>query len=156
MHLHAIWLENAIVIDNAKHAVKKAVEVLKESKVEFDTIAFSGMSGALFATPLAHRMNKEMILVRKSSDQRHSCHSVEGYQAAKRVLIVDDICASGTTVKHIIAGIRAHCNGPVKIVGAYFYGEGRGAWGSPVGFVEKIHINTEGLIPTIIDIEVSQ
>ncbi len=139
MYSHAIWLYNSIVLDNAKEAIHEAVVSLLE--VEFDTIAFCGMSGALFGPVLAHRMDKKMILVRKADDKRHSSYDEEGYKNAERVLIVDDVCSSGATVKHIIEGVKKHCGKQVKFVGAYFYGEGRGACDSPRGFVTCINMS---------------
>jgi len=147
-HLHAVWLDNSIVLKNAKKAIRAAVKELREQKVEFDTVAFCGMSGALFAPILAHKMGKEMILVRKPStkESRHSSHDTEGYTAAYRVLIVDDICSSGKTVEYIIESVKSHCcqgvngNKPVQFAGTYFYGEGRGCGDSPRGFVKNINM----------------
>src|SRR2546429_284354 len=133
-HNQAIWLENAIITKRAKVAIEIAAQELQEKGVEFDTIAFSGASGMLFAPVLAHRMDKEMILVRKSSreESRHSIHDTEVYQAAKRVLIVDDICSSGATIQRIIEGVRKHAIF-ATFVGSYFYANGAGNGESPKG-----------------------
>ncbi len=139
MYSHACWLNNSINTQNARRAIKQAVKELKEKGVEFDTVAFSGMSGALFAPVLAHKMSKEMILVRKPQrdEMRHSSHDQEGYSDAERVLIVDDICSSGKTVERIMEGVKEFAP-RAKFVGAYFYANGAGCSDSPKGFVKDI------------------
>lgn len=73
---------------------------------QFDTLAFRGMSGAFLGPALAARMNKNMILVRKPEDSTHFRQDVEGYDKAKRYIIVDDFTSSGSTKEAIIEGVR--------------------------------------------------
>ncbi len=90
--------------------VPKAKRFLKN--VDFDAIAFRGMSGCLFASVLAYELRKPMIMIRKrlkESEYRtdsHSCKIVEGDRAAKTFLIVDDFIATGTTVREICKEIK--------------------------------------------------
>lgn len=71
------------------------------STLDFDAIAFRGNSGAVYASPLAIRLNKSLILVRKDTTSTHSSALVEGDKAARTYLIVDDFIASGETVQII-------------------------------------------------------
>lgn len=67
-----------------------------------DAIAFRGSSGAAFGFPLAMQMKLSPIYVRKEKEATHGM-SVEGPR--KRVnsyIIVDDLVASGNTVKAIL------------------------------------------------------
>jgi adenine/guanine phosphoribosyltransferase-like PRPP-binding protein len=85
--------------------IKRCVEYLQRGKFEFDTIAFRGMSGAVVAPPIALAMGKELIMVRKG-ESTHSSYDVEGNADAKRVLIIDDLVASGGTARAVRKGVR--------------------------------------------------
>jgi orotate phosphoribosyltransferase len=65
----------------------------------FDAIAFRGMSGALAAAPLALKLNKHLICVRKG-ESTHADYDVEGALGC-RYIIVDDCISSGATVRTI-------------------------------------------------------
>lgn len=75
----------------------------------FDTFAFSGLSGAALAPTLAHLMQKELLMIRKNKgkDGSNSEQWVEGYIDANRVVVVDDLIFSGTTMKNIRTGIES-------------------------------------------------
>ena len=99
-----------------KH-VKAAIKVLEKFKKQFDTIAFCGMSGALIAPQIAAHLKKELIMVRKKGDKRHSYHSVEGYADVKKYIIVDDFIDEGKTAKHIQRMIFDNVNPDAKCLG---------------------------------------
>jgi len=65
--------------DERNRLLKRCQRELKNFE-DFDTIAFSGNSGSLMSFPLAHRLNKEIIVVRKSREieSAHSCLLIEG------------------------------------------------------------------------------
>lgn len=88
--------------------LKKCVSLIKEFEF-FDTIAFSGNSGSLMSFPLAHRLNKEIIVVRKPREveSAHSFSKIEGVVPfKKRIVIVDDFVSMGKTIKYIVNTIR--------------------------------------------------
>lgn len=91
-----------------RRSVESCKETLEHREVEFDTIAFAGMSGALFAPFLAVAMNKELLLVRKVGDTTHSLDTCEyAFRSTiSRILIVDDFVCSGATILRIGAEIR--------------------------------------------------
>jgi orotate phosphoribosyltransferase-like protein len=93
------------------------------SKLEFDTFAFSGLSGACLAPILAHLMHKELLMVRKNGGKDGSTSGMwrEGYLASDRLIIVDDLISSGATMAnmlHAFHGIRKLTSGgKLEIVG---------------------------------------
>lgn len=104
--------------------IHKAVRTAENrlAEVEFDAIAVRGTSGLLIGAPLAVRLGKNLLVVRKKAAQSHSSYPVEGMLKFKqpKVLIVDDFCETGNTVYQIHRKIMTHCIEPT-IVGVYFY-----------------------------------
>lgn len=73
---------------------------LKRRKVvdKFDTIIYTGLSGAVVAIPLAQRLGKTLCCVRK--EKSHSSHQLEGI-LGKKSLVIDDFVESGKTLEYI-------------------------------------------------------
>jgi len=98
-----------VVNKNERNKVlNKCRRVLKEFD-DFDTIAFSGNSGSLMSFPLAHRLNKEIIVVRKprETESVHSCLMVEGViPFNRRIIIIDDFVSTGKTIRYIVNTIN--------------------------------------------------
>jgi orotate phosphoribosyltransferase len=113
--------------DAADTTIRLCVEEL--SKIEFDAIAFCGMSGALIAAPLAHLMHKELLMVRKNAgnDGSHSTKFVEGIQIAKlKIVIIDDLICTGSTMRNIVMGLNRFIPGKLyEIAGVILYDEAR-------------------------------
>jgi hypothetical protein len=102
------YLESILEPDRLKIVIDSLVKVIR-NKIGlggFDAIAYRGMSGAGVATTLGYILNKPLIMVRKSTTNCHSRHTVEGLIKSKRIIVVDDCIFSGetvaTTVKNIL------------------------------------------------------
>lgn len=95
-------------IDPAKLEVQVdlCIRALSPQLEKFDSIAFSGMSGALIAPPVAMALGKELIMVRKEGQSTHSSRIVEGNYASRKYIIVDDFRASGATEDYIFNQIK--------------------------------------------------
>ena len=125
MFRHACYLKKAVPTAERKKTVNKVVRhlrrLLKAGKIEFDAIAFMGMSDALVVPTIAARLDKEIIMVRKHGEQpySHSNHQVEGvdHGMSCRYIIIDDLICSGNTFEVITRNIgnRGKC------VGYYLY-----------------------------------
>ncbi len=127
---HAVYLD---ILQPKMMAIRQEAArcAFRDKKLDFDSIAFCGMSGALFAPMLAKELNKDLILVRKISDingggksVNHSGHTVEGHAASLRYVIVDDQVSLGGTVRHIITQIKEFAPDAV-CVGIYEYIDAR-------------------------------
>jgi adenine/guanine phosphoribosyltransferase-like PRPP-binding protein len=97
--------------------VSAASKVLERYKDKYDTLAFAGISGAIIAPPLALKMGKELIAVRKASDKCHSSYRVEGYDDVNNYIIVDDFIDTGATVRRIQEQIYHHFSEHAKCLG---------------------------------------
>lgn len=74
----------------------------------FDTVVFSGFSGAFIGMLTAQRFNADMLMIRKEEDRNNHGQQYEGRCDPERVLIVDDLISSGATMNRIVQGMRKH------------------------------------------------
>jgi len=91
--------------------LKAARQVLETDS--YDTIAFTGMSGAGLAFILSHALGIPLMCARKKDDSSHFTEFIretdsrcEGHVSIGRYLIVDDCIASGDTMRYIIKSIK--------------------------------------------------
>lgn len=116
---HEPWLTGCLQPEQLKQRIAHAVRFLDKHKIEYDTIAFRGMSGALYASALALATGKNLIMVRKSGAETHSGYGVEGFADAQRYLIVDDLIDSGSTCRAIERGIEDFAPNAVCVGGLF-------------------------------------
>jgi adenine/guanine phosphoribosyltransferase-like PRPP-binding protein len=113
-YVHDYYFTN-INPETLKKRIKNAQLILKGLK--FDAIAFSGMSGALLGPPLALKMGKSLIMVRKPHSGSHSRKRVEGDMAAHTYIIVDDFQDTGKTARYIKESV-AEFSSEAKLLGS--------------------------------------
>lgn len=84
--------------------IEVLAKLLEPHSDKFDTIVFRGMSGALVGPALAHALKKDMLLVRKPEEKNysHSAYPAEGNYELEKYIIVDDLIASGKTIRQTI------------------------------------------------------
>lgn len=85
--------------DNSGTFVQNAKRAL--SRVDFDTMIGTGLSGSLAIPVLARAMNKHWAIVRKDNDGSHSSCIIEG-SIGNRWVFVDDFISSGATRDRVI------------------------------------------------------
>jgi hypothetical protein len=95
-------LNHVVDVEILPQVVDILVERISKSKIDFDAIAFSGMSGCLVGPLVAVALRKQMIFVRRGA-KCHSDFTCEGYLRGPRChyLIVDDLICSGETVRNM-------------------------------------------------------
>lgn len=125
-HCQSSYLHDCLDAELSRKTIDWLVRAIKRSGIEYDAIAFRGMSGALVVPIVAHKLKKKMIMVRKEpSHAGRSC--IEGYVQSKRYIVVDDFVASGSTVNEIIQKItwpNEECDrSEAECVGVFLYAE---------------------------------
>ena len=121
-YLHDVMTGQGIS-NKATHLIRK----IKESGVDFDAIAFRGMSGALISPVVAARLNKKVIVCRKTTDNSHSSYETEAnFSDIKRYIIIDDFMETGKTIRVILNQVRRanmtkSGRGRSKCVGVFLY-----------------------------------
>lgn len=112
-------LENLFESDKRKEIVEKCIKKLTPYIKFFDAIAISGYSMALVAPVIADRLGKNIIIVRKQEEIRHSQFLVEGPHNS-RYIIIDDLVGSGATITRMYEGIKFNLKN-CRLIGTYFF-----------------------------------
>lgn len=115
----ADWLRPILKPGGLAEIVNKVETVLQP--IEFDAIAFTGLSGAVLSSVIAMRMNKLLYCVRKENESRHSGQVVEGPSTGLRYVIIDDLVCSGATLRRITTQVSEHTGDTAKLVAIYLY-----------------------------------
>ena len=90
-----------------------AIGAMKDTVVkkvgQFDTIASVPTSGLVFGSALAYEMGKPFIYARKESKEYGTGNTIEGFlKSGSKVVIVDDVATTGTSVSGAVETIRAN------------------------------------------------
>lgn len=112
-----------------QYAIDKIVEALKD--VEFDVIVAPEARGFIMGTPVAYVMNKAFVPVRKKGklpyktvsytyDLEYNTDTIEMHEDAlkkgQKVVVIDDLLATGGTVKAITSLCEREGAEVVKLV----------------------------------------
>jgi hypoxanthine phosphoribosyltransferase len=123
----ASHLRQVLTPEWCKREIMNAVDVLRDFREDFDTIAISGLSGLLYGAPLAYLLNKPLMVVRKKQDvTTHGAKRLEGNYGLRRYLVVDDTICTGDTLRYIVENIgnsipEARCVGLYTFDTDYIY-----------------------------------
>ncbi len=89
--------------------IKGIITLISKAKIQFDTVVFRGMSGALIAPIVAHKLGKNLILCRKKSDDSHSGQGIcEGWRGNCQYIIIDDFICSGATIRATLDAMKQY------------------------------------------------
>lgn len=116
---HSYWLLDAF--RDMDRVVDKARETL--SRVDYDTMVGTGLSGSLVIPVLAREFGKYFAIVRKD-ERRHSDLDVEGVIGHKWIF-VDDLISLGATRKRVKAAVRGVTGVDDIYAGTYLYHQNR-------------------------------
>ncbi len=95
------YLRSVLQPDRLRNRLTWAKKVL--AMYEYDSLAFCGLSGALFVSILAHELDKPMLLVRKENESSaHYPPPVEGYNHPQKYVFVDDQISTGATRERVL------------------------------------------------------
>lgn len=117
MAIQSVYLKSVYELDKFQKTIDKTVATASDllEKYQFDTIAFSGMSGAAMAFILSHKLNLPLLCVRKKEDGSHFHQAYpmrgngllcEGNLDTQNYLIVDDFIATGETINRMVRVIK--------------------------------------------------
>ena len=110
-----------------KAIVNSTIATIRKSGIQFDTIAFTGVSGALVAPAVCMEFNVVPTVIRKNGEGNHSGRNFEGLRGEFRYIVVDDGIAEGRTLDRIITTIRK--DSPKAVFAGFFGYCQEGFWG---------------------------
>jgi hypothetical protein len=117
--------------------VRETVEALRPHADRFEGVVVRGMSGPLVGPMVASLLKKPWCVVRKPGEGTHSDHKVlEGWHNFKTYIIIDDLTATGGTLKLIQQTLHDHARaftetwkkGLPECVGFYLYNSSKLKW----------------------------
>jgi len=110
-YYHAIYLEKVVNVVDRKETVARLVFAITDAVSDglpVDAIVCTGVSGMLVAPIVSYLTDIPLTVVRKGNDS-HSMYEVEGV-LPESYIIIDDLVASGSTLKRIQAKMDSVCN----------------------------------------------
>lgn len=133
LYIKTGYLREVYYKDVFNKKIKQCYNILKEfgKKNKFDTILFTGNSGAAFAYPLSLSLKKHLLCLRKG--RSHFGTGFEGNFDVKKYIIVDDFVESGNTVDRLLTktsktfklsncvGILLYCGNQSGVCQGYSY-----------------------------------
>ena len=100
--------------------VRNLINILKPRIEDFDAIAITGYSSSMISPIIAYKLKKNIVLVRKESEERISSYQTEGIHN-QRCIFIDDCIATGDTFMRINKGLKLiKCT----LVGFILYNDG--------------------------------
>lgn len=118
--ISTLYLHEVLDLKTRPKVISDMFHQILQSGLEFEAIAFTGYSGALIGPSLADLLRKDLLIVRKKTDKRHSQCEVEGNCFVTKYIFVDDFVDSGDTVRRIMVSIRSRIP-EAQCVGMFFY-----------------------------------
>lgn len=115
------YLEEVFHVAKFNKTIKSLRESIRRFKIKkpFDTIVFTGVSGAAVGFPLSLQLKIPTLCIRK--ELSHFGYRPEGNYGVKNFIIVDDFIDSGQTIRYIIRNVT-RINLHAKCVGIFLYG----------------------------------
>jgi orotate phosphoribosyltransferase len=124
----ASYLDTVLRPKGLQETAREIVKMIKESKIQFDSIAFTGMSGTLVAPTVALRLRKNPVVIRKTTESTHSSCLIEAMAEIGDYIIIDDFRSSGRTLTRIIDAMNGIGITPDQCKGVFLYTGGSGVF----------------------------
>lgn len=114
-------------LDKLPLVLAEALAILREHDSEFDFIVVRGISGLVVGAPVSLSLEKPLVVIRKGGENTHSkVHPNLMKVNGKRGLFLDDLIASGTTLRECARVVR---QGHGTITCQYLYMDGMDRFG---------------------------
>lgn len=96
-------------LEDLADVVNAAVLTLRPKKKYFDSIVVRGVSGMIVGSPVALKLKKPLVVIRKPNENSHSGNSlvVNLKNIGSQWLFLDDFIVSGATKQRCIEAIEA-------------------------------------------------
>lgn len=113
---------DAYALDDLAEVCRKAYNALVKIRDEFDSITVTGMSGVVVGVPVALKLKKPVVIVRKDKDDSHQGPSYGGiinrYAIGERTVFLDDFVSCGDTRNKVFKAAESL---KATVVASYLY-----------------------------------
>lgn len=116
-HKGASHLHDMTVREHRDIRIAEAIRDLTPHNRQFSTIAISGYSSSIIGSIIADRMNKHLLIVRKSGVDDHRCEDNEGVHGTN-VVFLDDFIDTGETYDRVRKAVEKTGG---KLYGSFFF-----------------------------------
>lgn len=116
MSHHCDWIGESLKFESRDSIVKNACKLLKTVSDQFTHVAVTGYSSTIIGSIVAHKMKKEVVVVRKENEIRASSYDHEYSSLPNGYVFIDDFIGSGCTLKRVVDKL-----GPKGLVAIYTY-----------------------------------
>ncbi|MET1160347.1 MAG: orotate phosphoribosyltransferase [Thermoprotei archaeon] len=89
-----------------RRIMKALVDLINQDNVEFDVVAGIETSGIIYASYLGCLLGKAIAYVRKKAKEYGTMRMVEGIVENKKVLLIDDVSTTGSTLYRAVESLR--------------------------------------------------
>ncbi len=97
---------SSVYLERGFREFDSIIKTLVETIKDVDFIACTGISGLMFAAPVAYLLKLPLVVVRKTKDGSHAVEFVEGNPKGNYA-IIDDFMSSGKSCTYIIETLEA-------------------------------------------------
>lgn len=105
--------------------VSQTVSALRSQRREFDAIVVQGLSGIVVGAPVALRLRKPLVILRKETDDPHqqrweTTHYkwINETKLGRRALFLDDFISGGSTLRRVEDAVTSR---GAQLVAKYLY-----------------------------------
>jgi adenine/guanine phosphoribosyltransferase-like PRPP-binding protein len=123
VHVTSDYLEKVFHPKKHKQIVDTACDLIKQHANDAEYIVMTGLSGMLVGAPVAMILGKQMVVVRKTRDSKHSATTVENIPTSgtMKYVILDDFICSGKTLETIQKKLKKNTKAQLVNMGVITY-----------------------------------
>ena len=105
---HSHYLHPVFIKEEFSEMMRRTVRLARMMKraYKYDTIVFTGMSGALVSSAISLAIDSSLVCIRKNEDSSHYPFNFEGNPNVKNYIIVDDFISGGATVRNLLSKMK--------------------------------------------------
>lgn len=109
--LSPIYCDNRLLIslpEERRMIVDAFLDLIKESKAEFEVVAGTATAGIPHAAWISDRLGKPMIYIRQDAKDHGKQNSIEGsLRKGERVIVIEDLISTGGSSVNAVKGVRS-------------------------------------------------
>lgn len=103
---HSGYLSSIFQKTKRKKVVKKLENILNKYTLPYDGFVVTGVSGITMGSIMANLLNKELVVVRKTTQNCHADYKVENAKPKGKYIFLDDCISTGKTFDRVFKAMK--------------------------------------------------